>query len=213
MCESTDDDLQLCPTTLAALNEFLKEKAERENQLKYILGNQNLDISFDENWQLSQFWYDEKTADTLVKGAVQCTKYNEKIALISCPTLYNKLKKNCGERQVTLFEYDERFRIYDSDFISYNYKFPLHVPRNLSKFYDLVIADPPFLSDECLTKTALTIKFLAKKKIVLCTGAIMSELAERLLNVEICNFIPHHQNNLANEFCCYSNFDFDKMLL
>ncbi|KOX80570.1 N(6)-adenine-specific DNA methyltransferase 2, partial [Melipona quadrifasciata] len=107
----------------------------------------------------------------------------------------------------------ERFRIYDSDFISYNYKFPLHVPRNLSKFYDLVIADPPFLSDECLTKTALTIKFLAKKKIVLCTGAIMSELAERLLNVKICNFIPHHQNNLANEFYCYSNFDFDKMLL
>ncbi|KAK1119745.1 hypothetical protein K0M31_013161 [Melipona bicolor] len=213
MCESTDDDLQLCPTTLAALNEFLKEKAERENQLKYILENQNLDISFDENWQLSQFWYDEKTTDTLVKGAVQCTKYNEKIALISCPTLYNKLKKNCGERQVTLFEYDERFRIYDSDFISYNYKFPLRVPRNLSKFYDLVIADPPFLSDECLTKTALTIKFLAKKKIVLCTGAIMSELAERLLNVKICNFIPHHQNNLANEFYCYSNFDFDKMLL
>ncbi|KAF3423616.1 hypothetical protein E2986_03144 [Frieseomelitta varia] len=212
MCESTDDDLQLCPTTLAALNEFLKEKAERENQLKYILGNQNLDISFDENWQLSQFWYDEKTTDTLVKGAIQCTKYNGKIALISCPTLYNKLKKNCGERQVTLFEYDERFRIYDSDFISYNYKFPLHVPRNLSNFYDLIIADPPFISDECLTKTALTIKFLAKKKIVLCTGAIMSELAERLLNVKICNFIPHHQNNLANEFYCYSNFDFDKML-
>ena len=103
----------------------------------------------------------------------------------------------------------------------------------MSNFYDLVIADPPFLSDECLTKTALTIKFLAKKKIVLCTGifdnqfstfkllilyfyitgAIMGELAERLLNVKICNFIPHHQNNLANEFYCYSNFDFDKMLL
>lgn len=53
MCENTGDDL-LCPTTLAALNEFLREKAERENQLKHVLGNQNLDISFDENW-VSQF--------------------------------------------------------------------------------------------------------------------------------------------------------------
>lgn len=102
----------------------------------------------------------------------------------------------------------------------------------MSNFYDLVIADPPFLSDECLTKTALTIKFLAKKNYVLCTGifdnffyilikvfnyfyfsgSIMSELAKRLLNVEVCCFVPHHQNNLANEFYCYSNFDFDKML-
>lgn len=40
----------------------------------------------------------------------------------------------------------------------------------------------------------------------------MSDLAERLLNVKICNFVPQHRNNLANEFYCYSNFDFDKML-
>ena len=36
--------------------------------------------------------------------------------------------------------------------------------------FDLVLADPPFLSDECLTKTAVTLKFLAKDKILLCTG-------------------------------------------
>ncbi|XP_017758697.1 PREDICTED: protein-lysine N-methyltransferase n6amt2, partial [Eufriesea mexicana] len=210
MYESDDEDLTLCPTTLAALNEFLKEKEEKENQLKYSLENQNLNVSFDENWQLSQFWYDDNTTDTLVKGAIKCTESNGKIALISCPTLYSKLKKNCGERQVTLFEYDERFKIYGHDFISYNYKFPLNIPRDMSNSYDLVIADPPFLSDECLTKIAVTIKFLAKNNIVLCTGAIMYELAERLLNIRICHFVPHHQNNLANEFYCYSNFDFDK---
>ncbi|XP_076762887.1 EEF1A lysine methyltransferase 1 [Xylocopa sonorina] len=212
MYESDDDDLQLCPTTLAALNEFLKEKEERENQLKCSLENPNLDVSFEEDWQLSQFWYDDETTDALVKGAINSTEPNGKIALISCPTLYNKLKKNCGDRQVTLFEYDVRFKVYDSDFVPYDYKFPLNIPRESSNSYDLVIADPPFLSDECLTKTALTIKFLAKRNIVLCTGTIMSELAERLLDVKICNFVPHHRNNLANEFSCYSNFDFDKML-
>ncbi|CAK9821613.1 EEF1A lysine methyltransferase 1 [Anthophora retusa] len=207
-----DDDLQLCPTTLAALNEFLREKEERESEFKRNLENQTLDVTFDENWQLSQFWYDEETIDTLVRGAINSTESNGRIALISCPTLYGKLKKNGGKRQVTLFEYDERFQVYGDDFVSYNYKFPLNVPKDMSNSYDLVVTDPPFLSDECLTKTALTIKFLAKKNIVLCTGGVMGELAGRLLDVQICNFVPRHRNNLANEFYCYSNFDFDKML-
>ncbi|XP_043260700.1 EEF1A lysine methyltransferase 1 [Colletes gigas] len=212
MSDSDDNDLELCPTTLAALNEFLKEKEEKENQFKSILGYQSTDVSFDENWQLSQFWYNDETTDNLAKGTINSTETNGKIALISCPTLYSKLKKKCSDRQVTLFEYDERFKVFGSDFIPYNYKFPLDVPRDMSGSYDLVIADPPFLSDECLTKTALTIKFLAKRNIVLCTGAVMAELAARLLDVTICNFIPRHRNNLANEFYCYSNFDFDKML-
>lgn len=212
MSESDDDDLQLCPTTLAALNEFLKEKEERENQLKRISENQSLDISFDEDWQLSQFWYDEETTDTFVKGALNATESTGKIALISCPTIYSKLKKNCGDRQVTLFEYDQKFKVFGADFIPYNYKFPLDVSKEMSSSYDLVIADPPFLSDECLTKTALTIKFLSNKKVVLCTGAIMQELAERLLDVKKCNFTPRHRNNLANEFYCYANFDFDQLI-
>ncbi|CAK9814808.1 EEF1A lysine methyltransferase 1 [Anthophora quadrimaculata] len=207
-----DDDLQLCSTTLAALNEFLREKEERESEFKRNLENQTLDVTFDENWQLSQFWYDEETVDTLVRGAINSTESNGRIALISCPTLYGKLKKNGGKRQVTLFEYDKRFQVYGDDFVPYNYKFPLNVPRDMANSYDLVVTDPPFLSDECLTKTALTIKFLVKKNIVLCTGGVMGELAGRLLDVQICNFVPRHRNNLANEFYCYSNFDFDKML-
>lgn len=71
---------------------------------------------------------------------------------------------------VTLFEYDSRFKIFGVDFIQYDYKSPLNVPKCMSSQFDLVIADPPFLSAECLTKTAVTIKFLTKKNIVLCTG-------------------------------------------
>lgn len=62
--------------------------------------------------------------------------------------------------------------IFGTDFIKYDYKFPLDIPRDMSNQFDLVVADPPFLSDECLTKTAVTIKFLMKKYIVLCTGII-----------------------------------------
>lgn len=69
-----------------------------------------------------------------------------------------------------LFEYDDRFAVHGSDFIFYDYKSPLSIPRELASSFDLVIADPPFLSEECLTKTAVTIKFLMKEKIILCTG-------------------------------------------
>ena len=36
--------------------------------------------------------------------------------------------------------------------------------------FEVVLADPPYLSDECLTKTAITIRKLATDKIILCTG-------------------------------------------
>ena len=37
MCESANNDLQLCPATFATLNEFFKKKEERKNQSKHIL--------------------------------------------------------------------------------------------------------------------------------------------------------------------------------
>lgn len=48
--------------------------------------------------------------------------------------------------------------------------------------------------------------------VVIHTGAVMADLAERILEVKKCDFIPSHKNNLANEFYCYSNFNFDDAL-
>lgn len=74
---------------------------------------------------------------------------------------------------VTLFEYDKRFEVYGRDYIFYDYNSPLNIPGHLKNYYDLVVADPPFISEECLEKTAITIKFLAKNKIILCTGKLL----------------------------------------
>lgn len=42
----------------------------------------------------------------------------------------------------------------------------------------LVVADPPFLADECLVKTSQTVRLLGKEdaKIIVCTGAVMAEM-------------------------------------
>ena len=43
------------------------------------------------------------------------------------------------------------------------------------ELFDMVIADPPFLSEECATKTSVTVKYLAKKdaKLLYCTGNLI----------------------------------------
>jgi len=91
--------------------------------------------------------------------------------------------------------------------VFYDYKEPLKLPDNLhANSFDVVVVDPPFLSEECLTKAATTTKHLAKGKIILCTGAVMEDVAKQVLNVTPCNFVPKHANNLANEFQCYLNY-------
>ena len=136
---------------------------------------------------------------------------NGKIACVSAPTLYKHIKKLDKDYHVKVFEFDKRFAAYGDDFIFFDYKSPLSIPRELREEFDLVFADPPFLSEECLTKTAVTMKFIGKERMVLCSGEVMTDLADRLLNLKLCQFQPHHKNNLANEFKCFANFDFDSL--
>ena len=93
------------------------------------------------------------------------------IACLSCPTLYHKLRdiKPDGVK-LHILEYDSRFQKFGEDFVFYDYNKPLEIRKSMEHYYDIVVADPPFLSEECLTKTAITVRFMAKDKILLCTG-------------------------------------------
>ena len=82
---------------------------------------------------------------------------------------------------VKLLEYDKRFAtVAGSDFVYYDYKSPMsfgQISTNNSEvcfreLFNMVIADPPFLSEECATKTSVTVKYLAKKdaQLLYCTG-------------------------------------------
>lgn len=218
--DDDDDDgpLALSSQTFAALAEFYREQEERE-QLRGSAGTVE-EEDLKEDWQLSQFWYSKETADRLARIVLKVVGSSGRIACVSAPTLYRHLKKltsTPGEDDatassplsLTVFEYDKRFAVYGTDFVFYDYRSPLDIPRELRESFDLVFADPPFLSEECLTKTAVTLKYLAKERIVLCTGAVMADLADRLLSLKLCKFEPKHENNLANEFRCYANFDLD----
>ena len=144
-----------------------------------------------------------------------CIPPSYSIACISCPTLYVKLKEmiRLPGCVLTLLEYNRRFECH-SDFVFYDYKEPLKLPDSLqANLFDVVVVDPPFLSEECLTKAAMIMKHLAKDKIILCTGAVMEDVAKQVLDVTPCKFVPKHVNNLANEFLCYLNYKSDHLYI
>lgn len=98
--------------------------------------------------------------------------FNPRIACLCAPTLFKKLLEikpvGC---EAKIFEFDRRFNVFGEDFVFYDYNKPLDLPDSITECsFDVVFADPPFLSEECLTKTAQTMKYLAKERIILCTG-------------------------------------------
>ena len=214
-----DDDVpQLSAETFSALSEFYKEQEDREKKQEEVrcLIEGGEDIDWKEDWQLSQFWYTEDTAARLAEAVTRSVGAGARVACVSAPTLYRAAIRdnNSNDTSWELFEYDKRFAAYGDKFHFYDYKAPLDINRDLREKFDLVFADPPFLSDECLTKTMVTVKFLTKDggKIVLCTGAVMAGLANRLANLNVCKFEPSHKNSLSNPFQCFANFDFDEFL-
>ena len=112
------------------------------------------------------------------------------------------------------------------------------MPESLHHAFSVVVADPPYLvrlclgctglsteafalagyltcrprmlqAEECLEKTAVTMRLLAKDgdgpKFYLLTGAVMRPAAAALLHLRPAAYRPQHQNKLGNEFLLYTN--------
>ncbi|KAJ3081593.1 EEF1A lysine methyltransferase 1, partial [Rhizoclosmatium hyalinum] len=108
-----------------------------------------------------------------------------------------------------VFEFDKRFAVFGSSFVFYDYNQPTDLDTSLHRTFDTLVVDPPFLSDECWTKTSETVRWLAKEgcKIIVCTGLVMREKIARELGCKLCVFEPKHKGGLSNEFGCYTNFE------
>ncbi|KAK7077065.1 EEF1A lysine methyltransferase 1, partial [Halocaridina rubra] len=208
--DSDDDTPALSTETMGALMEFYREQEERSERLRQIEEGQ-VPENFDEDWNLSQFWYDEDTAKSLARECLRAVGSGGSIACISSPTLYRTLKSMEHDCRICIFEYDTRFAVYKNDFVFYDYKNPLGVPEDSREKFDMVVADPPYLAEDCMTKTAITVKtiMIPEAKIVICTGTVMEDLAGRLLGVKKCKFDIKHRNRLSNPFSCFANYNLD----
>lgn len=137
-------------------------------------------------------------------------------------------KTNCTN-VIRLFEYDKRFAYYKHEvrflrfffqkpythlvfsiqFVFYDANDPESVPNEL---FDVLIIDPPFLSEEIFTKVAKTISIIAAPgcKLIFCTGAVMEDTIRKLWEnsnnpIYQSEFIPQHPR-LQNDFRMFTNY-------
>ncbi|KAL0344887.1 UNVERIFIED_CONTAM: EEF1A lysine methyltransferase 1 [Sesamum radiatum] len=142
--EDDEDDVpMLSSQALEALKEFL---AEQNRELEAADDVEEVALVA-EDWRLSQFWYDRRTAETVAAEiATLCqTLASPRVSCIACPTLYAYLKKIVPEVPAQLLEYDKRFEQYGTDFTFYDYNQPEDIPSSLKHSFPIVVADPPYL--------------------------------------------------------------------
>ncbi|KAF8398037.1 hypothetical protein HHK36_016963 [Tetracentron sinense] len=208
--DDDDEPPMLSSQAIEALKEFLNE------QKQILLDGSREDGGSEvalmaEDWRLSQFWYDPETAETVAEEVRSlCLSAASPVACIACPTLYTYLKKIDSNISAQLLEYDKRFEQYGNDFTFYDYNQPEELPPTLKHTYQVVVADPPYLSKECLEKVAKTVAFLARpgeSYLLLLTGEVQKDIAAELLGLYPCGFRPQHSSKLGNEFRLFTNYD------
>ncbi|CAH9068283.1 unnamed protein product [Cuscuta europaea] len=207
-----DDVPQLSSHALEALKEFFAEQNRVSAEASSVEQPEQEVALVTEDWRLSQFWYDSETAGTVAKEILTLceTLDSPSVACISCPTLFAYLKKSDPNVQAQLLEYDQRFSSYRSEFTFYDYNTPEDLASSLKHSYSVIVADPPYLSKECLEKVSKTISFLLRSGpsyVLLLTGEVQKDRAAQLLNLRPCRFRPQHSSKLGNEFRLFTNYD------
>ncbi|ODV68615.1 hypothetical protein HYPBUDRAFT_165349 [Hyphopichia burtonii NRRL Y-1933] len=232
--DSDDEPLTLSVHALAALQEFKQEEQQRVEHFEslYKKSEEEFDDkvsidAFKEDWQLSQFWYEDETAEILGRALLEGADENTVIAIASAPSVYAAIKKlpqdQIPTKHIYLFEYDKRFEVLagKDHFYFYDYNHPNDIPSKLYQKCHRVLIDPPFLEDGCQANSAVAAHNLLTKdksaktklgdlqyKLVSSTGERMRHvIAENYPGSHITDFYPQHKNGLSNEFRCYATFE------
>ncbi|KAI1365094.1 putative N6-adenine methyltransferase-domain-containing protein [Xylaria arbuscula] len=255
MSGATEESLTLSPDALAALTEFYAERDAQTEKFEKLRARAEADEgergqvnesepttaaagdlsihTFTEDWNESQFWYSDETANLLARQLLEGTSDDSVVAVVSTPSVFVALRKittaegYAGPKpKMFLLEHDYRFAVFP-EFVFYDFVEPFKLPAHLKGAVDRMIVDPPFLSEDCQTKMAMTLRWLAHTtttnkgtnnssssfpgRVLICTGERMEELVNRLykpLGVATTTYEPVH-SGLKNEFLCYANFECD----
>jgi hypothetical protein len=202
---------QLSPETLAALMEFYEEKN--------IIAKEDDYDKIEEDWELSQFWYNTETADNVINLLGNYAQKNKKenIALISAPSLYRAYLRNKEKLEnlnIVLFEFDKRFSIFGEAFNFYDLNKPLEIDEKHHKKYDIIVADPPFLNKDTIHNVSESMRLLSNEnsmKIFITGIQVQDFIFEEFPELKLTNIkIEHDKKRLQNPFGLFCAIDLEK---
>ena len=202
---SLDTPLELHADSVIALNEVFSDYCNEQK-----LDSDGLPV-IEEDWELSQFWYDKDTGDRVMKYIAPFVNKRENcnVALVSTPTMYRAYIRNKSMfpfANFTIFEYDTRFDVFHDNFCFYDYRKPTAINEKYHHQFDLMIVDPPFLSEEVTEKVTHTVEFLGRGDyaIVYLTGKLVEPYLKKYYkNIELTDVAINHEHHLENAFGCY----------
>eukprot|EP01064_Diplonema_japonicum_P028296 TRINITY_DN4306_c0_g2_i2.p1 TRINITY_DN4306_c0_g2~~TRINITY_DN4306_c0_g2_i2.p1 ORF type:complete len:394 (+),score=85.61 TRINITY_DN4306_c0_g2_i2:35-1216(+) len=160
-----------------------------------------------ENADLNQYWYSKNTMEAFVKEIQGLTKVGA--AFLSTPSLYFSLDNEDVKKNSKVFEYDRQWET-DPGFVFYDYDKPSEVNITLFGQFDMVVIDPPFITEECWKKYAETARLLlCPGGKLICTTIVENEgLMASLLGCKPVKFQPSIPN-LVYQYNTYTSYPED----
>lgn len=91
---------------------------------------------------------------------IESSPISFRIAFLSTPSLYFSIHAD-RRKNSYLFDYDNKWSG-DAGFIHYDFNEPLLFPIELKQTFDLIVIDPPFITEEVWLKYCTTAKSLMR---------------------------------------------------
>ena len=157
---------------------------------------------------MNQYWYSATTIQNVVDEIEKLP--NVRAAFLSTPSLYFSLSKKVRE-QCFVFDFDKKWSK-DRGFVFYDFNKPSEVSPELKGTFNLIVIDPPFITEDVWSKYAITAKLLLKpgnsgqQNLICTTVQENAPMMHRLLGVQPCSYRPSIPN-LVYQYCLYTNFE------
>ena len=156
---------ELSPSAMAALTAHMTEAAEPST----------VDDWENENFGMSQFWYDDPTRAMLSKALLARVPRGGRVALVSSPSVATALQADAAAAGVAwhVLEFDKRFgEAYPEEFEYFDFNhLDETLPAALEHQCDAVLMDPPYINEEVVAAFVKAARFLAKGPVVAAEAA------------------------------------------
>ncbi|TFK28367.1 hypothetical protein FA15DRAFT_58970 [Coprinopsis marcescibilis] len=175
--------------------------------------------AFSEDWQLSQFWYEDQYANRLARATHGMCSEDTKVAFLSCPTAFVAFQHAHPLRNAKLFEYDERFAVLaPKQFVFYDLDdLEGTLGDTWKEHFDFVMADPPFINEVTNIKLANAVskilrpggKFLLQTSVHMEDTGVLQKVygTKPPLGPLVRTAFEVEHKQLANEFASWGNWE------